>query len=625
MRKGVVFFLVLLLLGIFFVPPASLFAQMILKKPLPLTQQNQATIASILPNTVILQQGGPAAIVTVDGKFLETVLAVKAIRNGQGVGEIAVKLVQPWPASRKIELQATATAPVAKGYQLRFIGKAGLTEFKVDVPVSVFSFEVVGKKMQQIQQTTLSSQPLTPKMPTVITKTPPIFHNAEIIAFKPQSVSLEKGGKPAIVIVEGRNLENVSSVQVIKADRGVREITAKLVQPWPASRKIELQAGVDAPVAKGYQLRAIGKIGTEEYKIDMPLAVFSLEVLAPSNELILTRIVPDSGEVGSEATIEGNGLLYARVDFNGCWNCENLNQSAQILEKTNTSLKVKIPRTAQTGKILVTSIKHVKSDFIFKVLRMPKIISFSPKSGPPGTIVKIRGYNLDQVKFFNEVYAMHTSGGDEGYTDLGMLEWGDFHVPAGATTGPIKAMTTDGTAFSSENFQTGTYLISPPSVTQIVPTNGNVGTEITISGKNFGEEVSGVMISFGRKQSPEPPSFCSNDTIRIKVPDNAETGKIKVKTSGGEAKSTETFWLPPMISSIVPNQAPIGYRLKINGKNFMANADWLLEVVKFNGVQAKNYGGFFQDLAGPDTYLDVEVPVGATSGYVTVKTPGGTE
>jgi len=118
MRKGVVFFLVLLLLGIFFVPPASLFAQMILKKPLPLTQQNQATIASILPNTVILQQGGPAAIVTVDGKFLETVLAVKAIRNGQGVGEIAVKLVQPWPASRKDRASGNSDRPCRQGLSI---------------------------------------------------------------------------------------------------------------------------------------------------------------------------------------------------------------------------------------------------------------------------------------------------------------------------------------------------------------------------------------------------------------------------------------------------------------------------------------------------------------------------
>jgi hypothetical protein len=167
MRKDVVFFLVLFFVCVFFVPPANSFAQMTMKKPLSLTQQNQATIASILPNTVTLQQGGPAAIVTVDGKFLETIQSVLAIKGGLGFSEISVKLVQPWPASRKIELQAIANAPVGPGYQLRFIGKAGLTEFRIDVPLTVFSLEVVGKKFQQMQQTTLPPQTLSTNAPPV--------------------------------------------------------------------------------------------------------------------------------------------------------------------------------------------------------------------------------------------------------------------------------------------------------------------------------------------------------------------------------------------------------------------------------------------------------------------------
>ncbi|MCJ7483346.1 MAG: hypothetical protein MUO31_10310 [Thermodesulfovibrionales bacterium] len=143
MRKSVVFFLVLFSVVAFFTPQASLSAQVILKKPLPLSQQNQASITAIIPRVISIQQGGPSAVVAVDGKFLETVLSVQAIRGGRVMGEIAVKLAQPWPASRKLELQAGANALVAPGYRLRAIGKVGLNEFKIDVPLTEFSLEVI--------------------------------------------------------------------------------------------------------------------------------------------------------------------------------------------------------------------------------------------------------------------------------------------------------------------------------------------------------------------------------------------------------------------------------------------------------------------------------------------------
>jgi hypothetical protein len=165
MRKSV-FFLVLFLFGFFLVPPTNSFAQVIMKKPLSLPQQNQATIANFIPRAVTLQPGGPAEVVAVDGQYLETVLSMQAVRGGQSVGEITVKLVQPWPASRKIELQATANAPAAPGYQLRVIGRAGLNPFRIDVPLALFSLEVAGKKLQQMPQTFhgLEAGNVTPKV-----------------------------------------------------------------------------------------------------------------------------------------------------------------------------------------------------------------------------------------------------------------------------------------------------------------------------------------------------------------------------------------------------------------------------------------------------------------------------
>jgi hypothetical protein len=151
MRKSAMFFLAFLLFWAFFFPPVNSFAQVI-KKASPFLRSEKATIASIVPNAVCLQQGGAEAIATVEGKYLETIRSATAIKNGSGVGAITVKLVQPWPESKKIEFQAATNAPVAQGYQLRFNGRADFKGFRIDVPLSLFSLEVAKKKQSQLKK-----------------------------------------------------------------------------------------------------------------------------------------------------------------------------------------------------------------------------------------------------------------------------------------------------------------------------------------------------------------------------------------------------------------------------------------------------------------------------------------
>ncbi|MCJ7483345.1 MAG: IPT/TIG domain-containing protein [Thermodesulfovibrionales bacterium] len=828
MRKSVVFFLVLFSVVAFFTPQASLSAQVILKKPLPLSQQNQASITAIIPRAISIQQGGPSAVVAVDGKYLETILSVQAIRGGQGFGEISVKLVQPWPASRKIELQAGANAPVAKGYQLRVIGKTGLKEFKFDIPLAVFSLEVAGKKLQQLQIPS-SSLPNRIQMQTFVTSASPqkvmlvrggdaivvrvngtnlamidsvqvtragaeiqgisealdksqlpmvlkislkasveakvasdyllttfdASHNklleipgavlaievraaelgvpdiekmildylernpdaedtaegisefwqqrkveitfaeisytleklmkkgllqtflkadgkhyyklnlsqqnqALILSITPKAVSLDQGGSPAVVTVDGKYLETILSMQVMRGGRVANGISAKLVQPWPASRKLELQAGARAPVAQGYQLRVIGKAGLKEFKFDIPLAVFSLEVVGKqanklqvqvplstlptqeqtllrkgiepaSSELRLTRIVPDSGDRGSIATIMGNGFLVssnALVYFTG-WGGQSYNaqnQSAPILAKTNSSLKVKVPPEAVSGKIEVrvgegASLVKVTSAFSFVVMEKPSIESISPMTGYPGLKIEIRGYNFQdstgsraQFKFFDAVSASWNWADGSEDTDRGLLRRASVTVPNGAKTGPITVLNSGGSDVSKENFQvTVAPYIPTPVITSFTPKNGNIGTEVTLSGKNFGTDANLISVKFGNDSTAVHPNFCSNETIRVNVPTDGETWYISVLTSSGKkVESADIFYLPPEIRRVSPNSAPPEFKVIIFGKNLYAS-----KIVKFNGIWAQIDGT-------SRNAVDAYVPNGATTGLVTVESPGGT-
>lgn len=519
MRKNAIYFLLVFSISVFYLPQTSLSAQMIKKKPLPLPQQNRAIIVTINPSALKLQQGVSAAIVTVEGKYLETILAVKAIRHGQEVGEISVKQVQPWPTSRKIKLKAGLNAPAAQGYQMRVIGKAGLKEFTFDIPLAVFSLEVVRTQLTK------------PRGPVPHLKPPPI------------------------------------------SDPG----------------------------------------------------------LASRLDLKITGIIPDKGEEGSEVIIKGSGFLRSQdlaVRFAGPNPNDPPSISAQVLEKSASSIKVKVPLSAVTGNIKVVSgtgndVKSCISGTEYIVLHKPIIESFSPSSGHYLDEVNIIGYNFttplsSYPKFyFNDMEGSVSQIIPRGITEQGARQQAVVKVPSRATSGPIKVINLDGSHLSAKEFQ---VIGDPPEIFDFTPDNGGVGTEVTISGRNFGpaSHAGDVVVVFGRGASSMRviPTSCNSDTIRVKVPAEGETGEIFVKTPAGECHSGRIFYYPPGISNIFPNTGVPGVQVDIKGSHFDSYHNYS-QFVKFNGVLAKIVSTSLM-------VIKAEVPVGVTTGHVTVENHGGT-
>src|SRR4029077_14999045 len=107
------------------------------------------------------------------------------------------------------------------------------------------------------------------------------------------------------------------------------------------------------------------------------------------------------------------------------------------------------------------------------------VTSFSPTSGPVGTKVDVRGTNFTSVSSvkFNGVadpaFVVNSS------TDI------SAHVPTGATPGRITVTTSAGTGTSALNFTVTGGGGGAPTITSFSPTNGHVGTKVTITGTNF--------------------------------------------------------------------------------------------------------------------------------------------
>lgn len=322
---------------------------------------------------------------------------------------------------------------------------------------------------------------------------------------------------------------------------------------------------------------------------------------------VIDNFSPTSGEVGAEVTIRGNNFGDdAVVEFSG----SDQRVQAFVGFNSNTQINTIVPAGAATGPItVITKAGVAQSPTVFTVVTPttnPTIVRFTPPQGAVGAPVTIYGSNLGNatvVKF---------NGTSASFTDIGPGQI-NTHVPTGATTGPITVTTPAGTATSATNF---TVLSSPPpapTITDFSPPGGPVGQLVTINGTNLSNATS---VAFN--STPATMISDSSTQVQARVPNGATSGPISITTPGGIAVSPSSFTVQaspppaPTITGLSTTAAPPGTSVAIYGTNFTGATN-----VSFNGTSAS-----FTFISAGE--IDAIVPAGATTGYITVTTPGGT-
>ena len=231
----------------------------------------------------------------------------------------------------------------------------------------------------------------------------------------------------------------------------------------------------------------------------------------------------------------------------------------------------------------------------------PTITDFAPTSAPVGSIVQINGTDLDGASSV-------TFNGTSASFSVTSATAIQATVPSGAATGPISVTTPSGTATSAGDFTvTAAPPPTPPTITDFAPTSAPVGSIVQINGTDLDGASSvtfnGTNASF---------SVTSATAIQATVPSGATSGPIGVTTPGGTANSTGNFLVTPTITDFGPASGPVGTSVQINGTSFDGAS-----TVRFNGVSA-NF------TVTSSTTIQATVPAAATTGAISVTTPGGT-
>ncbi|MBN2533983.1 MAG: IPT/TIG domain-containing protein [Spirochaetales bacterium] len=191
-----------------------------------------------------------------------------------------------------------------------------------------------------------------------------------------------------------------------------------------------------------------------------------------------------------------------------------------------------------------------------------------------------------------------------------------------------------------------------PQVDSITPKVGAPGSELIIKGKYFGRERKGGKVSISGV-CPATGSYkeWTDNTIRLVIPEDINSGLLKVITRNGESSKIVLFankkeipvpLLGPLkpgeayISSIKPNKGPVGTLITINGMNFQSERNdskvyfaWISGDINQNhkeNIYTTSIPAAFSDYDyefWSEYQVKVRVPDGASSGNIYIATDKG--
>jgi len=347
----------------------------------------------------------------------------------------------------------------------------------------------------------------------------------------------------------------------------------------------------------------------------------------------ITELKPATGAVGAPVIINGTNLgrmgqrvtvMFGDIEAKGlAW---------------MKAIYTRVPAGVAVGevavKVVVGTVESNSLTFAVTESPLPVLTLIAPDKGAPGTLVRIKGENfVTRGGFFWG--ARHDGAATSsvkvlfGTTEAKLLfacrDTIMAVVPADLTPGAIAVSVAVGDVVSAETLSFEVLAATVPTVTEMTPAEGTVGTLVHFKGTGLGGFMAKIEVSFNGTAATKASSDWRGGSAVAVVPAGATTGPVTVTVNGVAAVEQPVFTvtdLPaPVIESLDPVKGPVGTRVVIKGTNLVAG--YLKPEVTFGDVKAR-VGGMFCGFPTPDgttpgTSLVVIVPEGLAVGVVSVK------
>ena len=334
----------------------------------------------------------------------------------------------------------------------------------------------------------------------------------------------------------------------------------------------------------------------------------SLEVTSP----YLSRVSPVRVKPGDRLTLTG-GQFGSRRGTGYVLFTRNVRpSSAEYVTWTAGRIVVKVPDRAQSGDVRVVTTHGSSGTRRIEVEKIaePRITSVSPGRVRYNQILTLRGMNFGATRGAGRVVFY----GGKYPSSFQYVSWSDnqirVRVPTGARTGNLQVVTARGRAAAR-------LTITSPWIRSISPRSGRTNTFVTVSGQNFGSSQGNSSVRIGTTAIPSFSNW-SNSTIRFRIPVNARSGNLTVRTSEGTSNALSLEVTSPYLGRVSPTRVSPGDRLTLTGARFgrTRGSGYVLFSPNFRPSSTEY-------VTWSDRRIVVEVPDRAESGDVKVVTVYG--
>jgi hypothetical protein len=186
----------------------------------------------------------------------------------------------------------------------------------------------------------------------------------------------------------------------------------------------------------------------------------------------------------------------------------------------------------------------------------PNIASVSPNGGAAGTTVTVLGSGFGTTQGSGYLWLGST---------IGIIgSWSDTQITAtvatGSTSGTVQVV--QGGARSN----TFTFTVATPTISNVTPTSGLAGTQVTIAGSGFGPTQGNGQVRLGNTTGIV--TAWSDSQVVATVANGAASGTVQILQNGVWSNAVSFTINTPQISNVTPSSANPGANVTIDGSGF---------------------------------------------------------
>jgi len=265
---------------------------------------------------------------------------------------------------------------------------------------------------------------------------------------------------------------------------------------------------------------------------------------------VIGGMSPELGVPGTTVRLSGTGFTARDRIYYG-----NRSAAMTVLGRGAGWLDVMVPKNARQNQLitLIGPGGTARSPRPFQLDLPPVLTSFSPRLGSAGTQVELFGDH------FRDGDWVSLAGKRLPIVQLRERQI-SIKIPPGSQSGPIAVGRESTTVVARGTFE----VLHAPNLVAFMPTRGEVGTRVTLSGQHL----VGGKVFYGARPVRVLETR-GEGTVVVQVPPGARDEKLRVRTRGGEAETHRPFQVLVLaaVSEVKPRAIGGGGTLELRGRN----------------------------------------------------------